>query len=273
MNVDFLQQLHNRNVEKNGAKNLNCAIIGESGSGKSYGALRISELYYEKYLNKKFPVKNVVFTISEFLERVGEMGTDDKCSILIFDDAGLKYSSSRWFDELNQILGYTLQSYRYRIINVLFTIPVLKWLDRIGRGMLHGKIELKSVGNGAYYKVKYNQFNDKIYNRRTCLIKFNMPGKTLIKHYEAKKHKFLEIEYQRYLQEAKQREMRKMELDKQDIEFYITKLLKSPELYLNKRNTYDWRIIKNTFSLKENASKLIKALADKKRDKGHIGLD
>lgn len=228
--------------------------------------MRIGELYYKNYLHKRFPTKNIVFTISEFLERVGEFGKNEKCSILIFDDAGLKYSSSRWFDELNQILGYTLQSYRYRIINVFFTIPVLKWLDRIGRGMLHGRIELKSIGNGAYYKTSYNQFNDKIYNRRTCLIKFNLPGNALINKYEEKKHNFLQIEYNGYLQEAKQREMQKLELDKQDIEFYITKLCKDPDPFLNSRNTFDWRIIKNVFSLKENASKLIKTLADKKRE-------
>lgn len=266
MKIDFLQQLHDRNTVKLGAKNLNCAIIGESGSGKSYGALRIAELYYKIYLNKRFSTKNVVFSISEFLERVDTFGKEEKCSILVFDDAGLKYSSARWFDELNQILGYTLQSYRYRIINVFFTIPILKWLDRIGRGMLHSKIELKSIGNGAYYKIRYNQFNDKIYNRRTCLIKFNLPGPALTRAYEEKKHKFLQIEYTSYLQEAKAREMRKLELDKQDIEFYITKLLKDPDIYLNKRNTFDWRIIKNVFSLKENASKLIKTLADKKRE-------
>lgn len=266
MRVDFLELLHDRNTAKYGAKNINCGVIGESGSGKSYGAIRIGELYYKRFMDKPFPVKNVVFSISEFLERIGEFGKDEKCSILIFDDAGLKYSSARWFEELNQILGYTLQSYRYRIINVFFTIPILKWLDRIGRGMLHGKIELKSVGNGAYYKIRYNQFNDKIYNRRTCLIKFNLPNKKLTDAYEKKKHKFLEIEYNSYLQEAKAREMRKLELDKQDIEFYITKLMKEPEPFLNRRNTFDWRIIKNVFSLKENASKLIKSMADKRRE-------
>jgi len=266
MNVDFLKLLYERNTQKLGAKNLNCALIGESGSGKSYAGLRICETYYKDYLNKDFTVNNVVFSISEFLERVGEFGVDEKNSCLIFDDSGLKYSSARWFDELNQILGYTLQSYRYRIINVFFTIPVLKWLDRVGRGMLHGKIELKSIGNGAYYKVRYNQFNDKIYNRRTCLIKFELPSKKLTNHYERKKHKFLELEYDSYLQNAKARELRSMELDKQDIEFYLDKLISDPDQYLNTRNTFDWRIIKNAFSLKENASKLIKTLADKKRE-------
>lgn len=206
MKVDFLKLLNERNTAELGAKNLNCGIIGESGSGKSYAALRIAELYYKRFLNKKFPLNNIVFTISEFLERIGGSGEEEKCSILIFDDAGLKYSSSRWFDELNQILGYTLQSYRYRIINVFFTIPILKWLDRIGRGMLHGKIELKSIGNGAYYKIRYNQFNDKVYNRRTCLINFNLPGKVLIKKYENKKHIFLKNEYEEYYAQAQERE-------------------------------------------------------------------
>ena len=266
MRINFLELLYERNTKIYGQKNLNCAMIGESGSGKSYAAIRLCQKYYKDFLGKRFTEKNIVFTISEFLERVGHFGQDEKCSCLIFDDAGLKYSSARWFEELNQILGYTLQSYRYRIINVFFTIPVLKWLDRVGRGMLHGKIELKSIGSGAYYKIKYNQFNDKVYNRRTCLLQFELPSKGLIESYEHKKHMFLEIEYNDYLRQAKERENRKFELDKQDIEFYLEKLLKNPDPFLNTRKTFDWRIIKNVFSLRENASKLIKTLADKKRE-------
>jgi hypothetical protein len=128
--------------------------------------------------------------------------------------------------------------------------------------MLHGKIELKSVGNGAYYRVRYNQFNDRVYNRRTCLISFSLPSKGLINKYEEKKHNFLQIEYESYLQQSKAKEIRSRELDKQEIEFYIDKILSDDTKFYNTRNTFDWRIIKNTFQLKIDTAKYIKTLAD-----------
>jgi len=219
----FIDGLYVRNTKKKGAKNLNCALIGESGTGKSYAGIRICEQFYKNKLNKSFPVDNIVFTIAEFLERISDI---DKCSCIIFDDAGLKYSSARWYDDLNQVLGYTLQSYRYKIINVFFTIPVKDWLDRIGRGMLHREIEMYCPGIGVYYKVKYSSKYRKLFYKRITILDFDYPDDDLINEYEEKKDYFLKKEYGSYLLMAK-----KYETDEKTNDHFIDMILKDVDKY------------------------------------------
>lgn len=269
--VDFYQLLYDRNIKKKGAKNLNCALLGESGSGKSYTATSLCIEYYKTKLGKKFPIENIVFDIEEFLERVNSWERKEKCNCLIFDDAGLKYSSSKWFEELNQILGYTLQSYRYRIINVFFTIPVLKWLDRIGRGMLHGRIELKGVSKngafGAYYKRTYNQQTDTYYDRRTCLLAVNPPEKSersFFRAYENKKHNFLQKEYDNYLKAAKRRN--KLDTtNKQDAYKIADKIEKTNwKKYLNTKGTFSQEIIAVEYDVNYRLARAIAHLLNNK---------
>lgn len=222
MSDDPLEALYIRNTRKKGAKNLNCAVIGESGSGKSYMCLRWSDQYYKRFLKNKFSVDNVVFTITEFLDLVKNL---PNCSIIIFDDAGLKYSSKRWWDELNQILGYTMQSFRYKIINVFFTIPILKWLDNVGRGMLHSRIEMKDPGVGVYKKLEYNPSMDKIYETSLYNLEVSKPPIKLVNQYEKKKSLFLAEEYQEYYLKAKKREEKPLTIGAEAVSNYVDMVL------------------------------------------------
>lgn len=206
----FIDSLYSRNTKKNGAKNLNCVCIGESGDGKSYGIIRIADLFYKEKLGKKFPIENIVFTKSKFLSRIVEL---DKCNIVIFDDAGMEYSSKKWFEELNQILGYTMQTYRFKIINVFFTLPHKRWLDSIARGMLHGQIIMKCPGVGVYYKLQHNPFNNIVYHYRRHLLNLKLPSKKLYEEYEFLKSEFLNTRYKFYLEEAKKSDAQLLSID------------------------------------------------------------
>lgn len=258
---EFLELLHKRNTNPRGPRNINLVVIGESGIGKSYATLRIADQYYIVKLNRPFPVENVVFTISEFIERVKSLG---KCSIIIFDDAGLKYSSTKWYEELNQVLGYTLQSYRYKIINVIFTIPVKDWLDRIGRGMLHGQIEMKFVGQGVYTRMKYNSYRKQVYYKRLFLMNFAKPNDDLIGNYERKKKKFLDREYSIYLTQAKKKEGRVLSNDE-----IIKEILLDPKPYMIKDN-FQLGLIQHNFNLAHNRSYAVLVVLRKMREEGEI---
>jgi ABC-type dipeptide/oligopeptide/nickel transport system ATPase component len=212
-----------RNTKSKFARNINIALVGESGTGKSWGGLRIGELYYKKKYNRPFPVDNVVFTITEFLKMVRTL---DKGSIIIFDDAGLKYDSKRWWDELNQVLGYTLQSYRYKIINVFFTVPVTDFVDKVGRTMLHGQIWFKIEGVGVYQKFKYHQNYKKTFVRNKRSIIFNPPNMDLVNAYEEKKNHFLTFEYAAYYAKAKKRRGKQL-----TVEEIINIILENPEKF------------------------------------------
>jgi hypothetical protein len=208
--VPFVDLIIKRNTRPKFPRNINIAIVGESGTGKSWGGLKIGDLYYKKKYNTPFPVDNVVFTIEGFLKRIQVL---DEGSIVIFDDAGLKYDSKRWWDELNQVLGYTLQSYRYKIINVFFTVPVTDFVDKVGRTMLHGQIWFKWEGIGVYQKFKYHQNYKHTYIRNKRVLIFTPPPSDIVDQYEKKKHHFLTYEYAAYYSKAKQRRAKQLSLE------------------------------------------------------------
>lgn len=256
---DILEIIHKRNIRRRGKKNINCAIIAESGSGKSYAGLRFSELYYSRYMDAPFTVNNIVFTISEFLQLVKVL---PPCSFIIFDDAGLKYSSVRWFEELNQILGWTLQSYRWKIINVLFTIPVLKWLDRIGRGMLHARIDMISPGYGIFKRVSYSQDRDQSYTTRILGLEFSMPNKELRRAYENKKQRFLTREYNIYYSQAKRREGKQLSVDE------LTQVVLDSPLDYQIKGRFNARLIQsNLYIAKERAYQILAQIVKMKEGK------
>jgi hypothetical protein len=222
--MTFIDGLYIRNTRELGARNFILSVVGETGIGKSYSAIRLAELYYENKLGIRFPIDNIVFTCSEFLKLVSVL---PPCSIVIFDDAGLKYNASRWFDEVNQIMGYTLQSFRHRIINLFITIPVADWVDRIGRGLFHGQLELKALGQGILYWIERNPRIKDPYFHTHVAITFSHPDPKFCKLYERKKKAFLDLEYKNYYYIAKERE--KVKLPDEDL---IEIILDNPDQFM-----------------------------------------
>lgn len=260
--MTFITELRkvNTNAVK-GKRNQNTAILGPSGIGKSYAALRLSEMYYNEFLDDDFNVDNVVFTISEFLERVNVL---NECGIIIFDDAGLKYSSAEWWSELNKILGFTLQSYRYRIINVFFTLPNKKWLDRIGRGMLHGQIVMKRPGLGRYIKIQHNPTFDKDYHKNRPPIVFDLPSNNLTTEYELKKDNYLRLEYQFYLEQAHLKEA-----SRKPNNFIIKEIFNDYNEYcFNGR--LSWKLIKSKLFISDQRAQTIRQVILKDHNPGGL---
>ena len=143
---EFLSQLHNRNKRK---QNFQMVILGETGSGKSCAGLRIAYLYGIKTGNP-FTVEDVVFTAKEFLQRIENL---PEYSFILFDEAGIQYSSSDWFDDLVKILSYTLQSFRYKLINILFSVPNKQMLAKVGRNLLHCQGTMTGHRKMKIYKI------------------------------------------------------------------------------------------------------------------------
>jgi hypothetical protein len=258
---DLLEMIHKRNIRRKGAKNLNSAIVAESGTGKSWAGIRICEVFYDRYLDVPFTADNIVFTISEFLKLVKVL---PECSFIIFDDAGLKFSSVKWFEELNQILGWTLQSYRWKIINVIFTIPVLKWLDRIGRGMLHARLDMIKPGYGVFKRYAYSQDYDKAYATRILSLYLDEPNKKLVEEYEAKKRKFLKREYDMYLRTAEKRESQLLTIDQ-----IVDIVLEAPDIYKYKRK-FNARLIQTNLNIGKDKAYLALANIVKLKEGGNL---
>src|SRR2546428_4354673 len=95
--------------ERTASRNLNAivALIGSTGSGKSYTAMRLGQL-----IDSSFGVDRVVFTKEAFLDLVN--ADLPRGSVLVWDEAGLRLPPRGWECVMNRAVGYILLTLRFK---------------------------------------------------------------------------------------------------------------------------------------------------------------
>ena len=141
-------RLHRRN------QNWLAVFLGETGSGKSYGAMHVAN-----YIDKNFTIKNVVFTPRQFLERLNS-GELKKGACIVFDEAGVGLPSREWYSVQNRLLSYVLQTFRHKNIACIFTVPNISFIDVAMRRLFHAFIETISID----------------YENKICITKYFLSG-------------------------------------------------------------------------------------------------
>jgi energy-coupling factor transporter ATP-binding protein EcfA2 len=178
-------------------RNFLIAIVGETGSGKSYMALRLGEVLDP---NQDFNVSHVCFTPMEFFEALGNLKNNCFCC---FDEAGISFSHREYMSMINKMLAMVFQTFRYKFINVIFTLPSLGYMDYVGRGLLHAVIRMTDRGIGTVYRVQKNFLGRNIYYPKIGILETYPPSKELAEAYEAKKASIMESRYTSWKEELK----------------------------------------------------------------------
>lgn len=182
-------------------KNFVAGVVGETGSGKSWGALRLAEA-----VDPTFGIDQVAFHIDEFLELVNgdEHGSG---SMIVFDEAAVEASHQRWYDDANYLFQTVLQTWRHQNRGALFTMPELDKLSKPARSRLQAYIEMVDIDQHAgvskakYQRVQTNPRTGKNYYKYPRLrwhgatkkwkgIRLTPPSKELREAYEKKKESF-----------------------------------------------------------------------------------
>lgn len=173
------------------------AVVGETGSGKSYGALRIAEA-----VDPDFSVDQVAFGIVEFMKLV----TDDSLgrgSIIVFEEASVEANAQEWFTKGNKVLRQVLDTWRHQNRGAIFTLPAFGQLSKQARGRMSALIQMQGINHEENYSVaKYkwcDQDSDtgKIYKKYPVLggkkykrIKIQRPSDSLVEAYEERKQSY-----------------------------------------------------------------------------------
>ena len=173
-------------------RNFLMAVVGETGSGKSYLALRLAEKFDR---NGDFNVDHVVFTPSDFLDCVNRLG--NHCFIVV-DEAGLMFSHRDYASMVNKMLGFVLQSFRYKYLNCIFTLPNLGFMDYVGRSLMHCVIRMLDHGYGAVYRVQKDQLGRRTYFPKIGYLKTDLPSEAIVRAYEEKKARIMDERYRAY---------------------------------------------------------------------------
>jgi len=222
--IKVLQDIQNRITKQN--KNWLCIICGETGSGKSYTALRIGES-----LDPTFNINRVVFTAAEFMALLNS-GTLKEGSCIVWDEAGVGIPSREWYTISNKAINYVLQTFRHENLAVIFTTPTLSYIDSQSRVLFHTYIEPLHINyreeyvNTKWLNLQFNSRMQKQYyqypveknnGKRVTInrVWFYKPSPRLVKDYEEKKKdwaKNLKLELELRILAAKPKVNKKMSI-------------------------------------------------------------
>lgn len=177
-------------------------VVGGTGSGKSYAALRLCYL-----LDPNFSEEQICFKPEDVLELIKR--PDMKHRPIIFDEAGVGIDSRKWQSNVNKLLMNVFETFRSRGNVLIPTTPKVSFIDKKARNLLHAVIRTVKIDYHAklnYCKVqlvKPNELTDQepLYPfmktavggqkkkvKRCC---FRLPPRHLIDIYEHKKDDFL----------------------------------------------------------------------------------
>ena len=180
------------------------AIVGREGSGKSYTALKISEL-----VDPSFDASRVMFEPEQFLERLQTWKANNATQgkMVVADEAGVGIGVRTWYEQDQIKFNQVLQVIRDENMGILFTLPRLNELDSQARGRLHAFLEMVDKEDGEWAELKWKNMDptrddrDKIYKKYPRMrvngfvrpikrIRFGPPSDDLAKGYSARKDEF-----------------------------------------------------------------------------------
>lgn len=173
-------------INKN--KNLLVLVVGETGIGKSYWALRQAER-----LDSEFNISRVTFLPDQFQRAVEGVGKSGKPGVILFDEpqiAGLSHRN--WQSSVNKMCAWFLQSSRFLHISVFFCLPSASLLDKSVRKICHALVIMDDRGLGVCYRIQHNNFGSspEYYTYKAGSIVSKMPSKVLWEAYEEKRARF-----------------------------------------------------------------------------------
>lgn len=151
-------------IEQN--KDFICPIIGKTGSGKSYAALKIMEL-----LNGKINKENYFFKASDFLRRACSEEGNKPGTVLLWDEIGVGLNAKQWQSKINKTMGPVFQTIRHNNLIILVTLPYLSFLDVDLRRLIQGIFETKGIDHKNKIctlkptLVQVNQVSGKMYTK------------------------------------------------------------------------------------------------------------
>lgn len=173
------------------------AICGDTGSGKSWAALRIAQV-----LDPDFGIDQVAFGVEDFLRLV----IDDSYgqgSVIVFEEASVEASHRQWWSKGNQVLQQVLDTWRHQNRGVIFTLPSFGKLDKAARGRCHALIQMTAKRPGIDQTVAKYKYLDtdsdsgKIYRHYPTVdgkkfqrIAINKPSKQIREPYEVAKENY-----------------------------------------------------------------------------------
>jgi len=180
-------------------------VVGATGSGKSYSALRLAEL-----LDSTFNIDRCSFKAKDFMQQINSLVNSDKeikGKVVMWDELGVEHSAREFMTISNRVINYFFQTSRNLNLIVIMTVPLLSFIDSNTRKLAHCIAETQGINQrtkqvtlkikmlqtnvmtGKEYP-KYLRYRKKNKTYVIKKIKVGMPSKEIREPYEVKKLDF-----------------------------------------------------------------------------------
>lgn len=266
--------IYKRVKEKN--QQFACTFCGKPGSGKSYTALSIAELFYPDIdVNE-----SIFFTPKDFAKKVNEKLP--KGYPLILDDAGLSILSTEAMQKEIRNISKTLQSIRHRNLLVFLTVPSFGLLakstrilsdyycnplridydteetickfQRIKFDALSGDMYRSNPVRSYYKKNELSGFTELVQEKYLCF-RIKKPSEKVCKDYDKfKKERMKEFDEQNYfeLENRHQQKTKRTLTNKQ-----MVARIRQKKDYFIQNNKVSWEKIMLEFEIGQNKARAI----------------
>ncbi len=133
----WVKYIHNRIKNK---KNFLCAVVGPTGSGKSWAGLSIALM-----LDKNFDASRIKFGLPGIMELINSELNYPPGSVFFWDEFQIGGGAREWRSLANRLLNSLLSTFRHRQFILLITTPYSDFIDSQTRKLLHAEFELKKI--------------------------------------------------------------------------------------------------------------------------------
>lgn len=183
----IIRYIGNRVLNSN--KNFLCAVTGQTGSGKSWASVSMSEIYQQMF-GITFDVKeHVFFSLEDFLEIINNPDKIKTGTPLVFDESQIDINARAWQSQANQIMSSLISTFRNKRLVVFFPTPKLEFLDRQTRLLFHAQFEIQGFDkNTGMTKINprfltdFNTKKDEFYKKR-LIVEYRNPDKQVYSKY------------------------------------------------------------------------------------------
>lgn len=156
LNDPVLARIYSR-LHYNDQNYLAC-IVGDTGSGKSGCAISLAIMlnvnskgqctWYYKDKDGNVQLPYICFSAKEFISIV-DNDNIPKGTIIIWDEAGVENDNSEWNSAKSRLIKHVMQTFRYKNLGLLLTVPDLESITIGTRRLLHSKIIVDDKGSST----------------------------------------------------------------------------------------------------------------------------
>lgn len=181
-----IRYIGNRVLKSN--KNFLCAVVGQTGCGKSWACLRMAELY-SKMFNIPFdPKVHVISSLKELLELITGKNVDKKIkigSVIVFDEPQVENNARSWQSEMNQALSQLISTFRNQRLIVFFATPFIDMIDKQSRILFHGEFKIEGFDKNTCettIKPRFLEWNKRKgdFYRKSLIVRFKTDDKSVM---------------------------------------------------------------------------------------------